>query len=170
MSKKKKTLSLNIFSLISLLLAVVAIVLFCLPFLSVVSAGPTRQTISGFDFLIYPFQKLLKIDSGNALLNKIESYPQTDTLELPAGIFADFSMLFSILYLLLSVLRIAGLINVKRNTLPVMILIGAIFLLATTGCILSAISQLQEFYSFSTLIYLPLISTTLSVIFSLLRR
>ena len=94
MGKRKKTLSLNIFSLISLLLAVVMIVFFCFPFLLGIPENQsmlTQQAISGFDFLIYPFQKLFGGSSGNTLLISIELQNQANTLELLTGIFTGFS-------------------------------------------------------------------------------
>lgn len=173
MGKRKKTLSLNIFSLISLLLAVVMIVFFCFPFLLGIPENQsmlTQQAISGFDFLIYPFQKLFGGSSGNTLLISIELQNQANTLELLTGIFTDFSMLFAALYLILSILRVAGLINAKRNTLPLMILISMIFLVAAMFCLLSLIFELKSIYSLTTQIYLPLIPSVLSAVFSLVRR
>ena len=173
MGKRKKTLSLNIFSLISLLLAVVMIVFFCFPFLLGIPENQsmlTQQAISGFDFLNYPFQKLFGGSSGNTLLISIELQNQANTLELLTGIFTDFSMLFAALYLILSILRVAGLINAKRNTLPLMILISMIFLVAAMFCLLSLIFELKSIYSLTTQIYLPLIPSVLSAVFSLVRR
>lgn len=173
MGKRKKTLSLNIFSLISLLLAVVMIVFFCFPFLLGIPENQsmlTQQAIRGFDFLIYPFQKLFGGSSGNTLLISIELQNQANTLELLTGIFTDFSMLFAALYLILSILRVAGLIKAKRNTLPLMILISMIFLVAAMFCLLSLIFELKSIYSLTTQIYLPLIPSVLSAVFSLVRR
>ncbi len=168
MGRRKKSLSLNIYSLISLLLTIVTISFFAFDFLR---SGSGLSVLNGFQFVAYPFQRLFDCEIDHALLLVLQSQNKTATQGLLLGIFTDFSLLFAALYLILTFLRVAGLIRAKRNTLPLMIMIASIFLLGALVCAVTIVSELKagEIVP-TTQIYWPFLTSLLASIFSLLRR
>lgn len=145
MAKKRlgrKSMSLNIFSILALALVIITVPLLLVPFYNMQISGGigslggsgNLHTATGFDFLGGFFTKLFGNDLGGDNMAQLLAFSdETNVAAMLTGAFTLIFLIAAALYLVFFLLGVVG-GNKVRGLLNAMLVLGSLALIAATVC------------------------------------